>query len=46
MQAATAGVLRVMSTHIVNWLLPEGHWEKFLAEILGDLSSARACMSA
>ena len=43
--AATAAVLRVMSTHIVNWLLPEEDWERFLAGILGDPGRARACMS-
>ncbi len=46
MEAATTAVLRVMSAHIVNWLLPEAGWEKFLAGILGGPGSARACMSA
>ncbi len=46
MPTATAAVLRVMSTHIVNWLLPEDHWKRFLAGILGDPGTARACMSA
>jgi pyruvate,water dikinase len=46
MPVATAAVLRVMSTHIVNWLLPEDHWERFLADLLGDPGRARACVSA
>jgi pyruvate, water dikinase len=46
MQAATTAVLRVMSAHIVNWLLPEADWEQFLAGLLGGIGSARACMSA
>ncbi|MHB1592757.1 MAG: PEP/pyruvate-binding domain-containing protein [Streptosporangiaceae bacterium] len=46
MEAATTAVLRVMSAHIVNWLLPEAEWEQFLASLLGGPGSARACMSA
>lgn len=43
---ATAAFLRVMSTHIVNWLLPEAQWEVFLARLLNDEGRARACMMA
>jgi pyruvate, water dikinase len=45
-EAATEAVLRVMSTHIVNWLLPEDQWECRLAALLGDRGRALACMSA
>jgi pyruvate, water dikinase len=44
--AATEAVLRVMSTHIVNWLLPEDSWEDWLSGLLGDRGAARACLSA
>jgi hypothetical protein len=43
---ATAAFLRVMSTHIVNWLLPEAQWESFLARLFNDEGRARACMLA
>ncbi|MEV7006657.1 hypothetical protein [Streptosporangium sp. NPDC051022] len=39
---ATAHLLTVMSTHIVNWLLPEAAWERLLAELLGSRSAALA----
>jgi pyruvate, water dikinase len=44
--AATEAVLRVMSTHIVNWLLPEDSWEEWLSGLLGDRGAAHACLSA
>lgn len=42
---ATSAFLQVMSTHIVNWLLPEQEWEDLLAELFGDRDRdrARAC---
>ncbi|MFJ1662403.1 hypothetical protein [Streptomyces anthocyanicus] len=43
---ATRAFLPVMSTHIVNWLLPEPQWEAFLAERFGDQDRARTCMLA
>ena len=46
MTAATESVLCVMSTHIVNWLLPEDNWEDWLSDLLGDRGAARACLSA
>ena len=46
MTAATEAVLRVMSTHIVNWLLPEDSWEDWLSGLLGDRGAARTCLSA
>ena len=46
MTATTEAVLCVMSTHIVNWLLPEESWEDWLSDILGDRGAARACLSA
>ena len=46
MRAATAAVLRVMSTHIVNWLLPENDWEQLLTALLGTPGRALECMSA
>lgn len=44
--AATAAFLRVSSTHIVNWLLPEQHWEALLTSLLGTRSLALTCLSA
>ena len=44
--AATEAVIRVMSTHIVNWLLPEDSWEDWLSGLLDDRGAARACLSA
>lgn len=46
MTAATGAILRVMSTHIVNWLLPEASWEDWVSGLLGDRGAARACLSA
>jgi hypothetical protein len=43
---ATAAFLPVMSTHIVNWLLPEAQWEAFLTRLFADEGRARACMLA
>ncbi|MDJ0342790.1 hypothetical protein QMK19_23080 [Streptomyces sp. H10-C2] len=43
---ATAAFLPVMSTHIVNWLLPEAQWMSFLARLFDDKDRARACMLA
>lgn len=44
-QAADA-VLPVMSAHIVNWLLPEEHWEALMAKMLGSRTAARTCIAA
>jgi hypothetical protein len=44
--AATAAFLRVSSTHIVNWLLPEQRWEALLTGLLGTRPHALACLSA
>ena len=44
-QAATA-VLPVMSAHIVNWLLPDEHWETIMTKMLGSRGAARACIAA
>jgi pyruvate,water dikinase len=44
--AATEAVLRVMSTHIVNWLLPEDSWEDWLSGLLGNRGAARTCLTA
>ena len=41
---ATAAFLKVMTTHIVNWLLPEDDWSSLLHRLLGDV--ADACMLA
>lgn len=46
MAAATAAILRVSSTHIVNWLLPEQHWEILLTHLLGTRTQALTCLSA
>ncbi|MBV7674186.1 hypothetical protein STHAL_32580 [Streptomyces halstedii] len=43
---ATSAFLPVMSTHIVNWLLPEAQWEAFLTHLFGDEGRARACLLA
>ncbi|MEU2516961.1 hypothetical protein [Streptomyces syringium] len=43
---ATAAFLPVMSTHIVNWLLPEAQWEAYLTRLFADEGRARACMLA
>ncbi|MGH3869121.1 MAG: hypothetical protein ACRDQ4_24005 [Pseudonocardiaceae bacterium] len=42
--AATAVFLDVMSTHIVNWLLPEQQWEDLLASLFADRAQARSCL--
>lgn len=42
----TQAFLHVMSTHIVNWLLPEEHWEAFLTELFGNRAQALECLSA
>ncbi len=44
--AATAAILIVMSAHIVNWLLPEEHWETRMTKLLGNRLAARACIAA
>ncbi|MEV4116771.1 hypothetical protein [Nonomuraea sp. NPDC049695] len=44
--AATRGLLTVMSTHIVNWLLPETAWQATLTGLLGNHAEAAACLSA
>ncbi len=46
LKAATAGLLRVNATHIVNWLLPEEHWETLLTSLLGTRTEALTCLSA
>lgn len=43
---ATSAFLRVNSTHIVNWLLPEQRWERLLTRLLGDRAGALTCLSA
>ncbi|MEU8759525.1 hypothetical protein [Streptomyces sp. NPDC048659] len=43
---ATAAFLPVMSTHIVNWLLPEAQWEAYFTLLFGDQERARACLLA
>lgn len=43
---ATRHLLTVMSTHIVNWLLPEAAWHATLTRLLGDTAAASACLSA
>ncbi|TWV34736.1 hypothetical protein FRZ03_28130 [Streptomyces misionensis] len=35
-----------MSTHIVNWLLPEPQWESLLTRLFGGQERARACLLA
>lgn len=44
--AATAAFLRVTCTHIVNWLLPEQHWEELLTRLLSSQTKALTCLSA
>ncbi|MBL7499279.1 hypothetical protein I6A84_31880 [Frankia sp. CNm7] len=44
--AATAAFTRVNATHIVNWLLPEDHWERLLADLFGSRDAALICLSA
>ncbi|MFD8749453.1 hypothetical protein ACFV0O_00480 [Kitasatospora sp. NPDC059577] len=41
--AATGAFLGVMSAHIVNWLLPDDHWQQLLADLLGSDADGRAC---
>ncbi|MFD7577466.1 hypothetical protein [Kitasatospora sp. NPDC059817] len=41
---ATTAFLDVMSTHIVNWLLPEQQWEDLLTDLLGGRHQGRACL--
>ncbi|MEV4091074.1 hypothetical protein [Streptosporangium saharense] len=43
---ATSHLLTVMSTHIVNWLLPEVAWERLLTEFLGSRPAALTSGSA
>ncbi|MEV7775942.1 hypothetical protein [Kitasatospora sp. NPDC086791] len=43
---ATSAFLQVMSTHIVNWLLPEQHWEDTFTRLLADRRAARECLLA
>ncbi|ORT47317.1 hypothetical protein [Frankia sp. KB5] len=44
--AATAAFTRVNATHIVNWLLPEDHWERLLTDLFGSHDAALTCLSA
>lgn len=44
--ASTAVFLRVNSTHIVNWLLPQQYWEALLTCLLGTRTQALTCLSA
>ncbi|MCM3883538.1 hypothetical protein [Frankia sp. R82] len=44
--ATTAAFIRVNATHIVNWLLPEQHWERLLTGIFGSSDTALTCLSA
>jgi hypothetical protein len=46
LRQAAAAVLPVMSAHIVNWLLPEDHWETLMAKMLGSRTAARTCIAA
>lgn len=46
LRPATAAVLRVSCTQIVNWLLPEPHWERLLTDLLGTPQKARTCLLA
>lgn len=46
LRKATALFLRVNSTHIVNWLLPEDRWEKLASQLLGTKADAQMCLSA
>ena len=43
---ATEALLGVMSAHIVNWLLPDDHWQHLLTDLLGSDSDGRACRLA
>jgi len=43
---ATRVFLDVMSTHIVNWLLPEDDWNAHLATLFGDAQRAANCLLA
>jgi hypothetical protein len=43
---ATSAFLAVMSTHIVNWLLPEKRWEELLTRLFASRNSALECMFA
>jgi hypothetical protein len=45
LRRAAAAVLPVMSAHIVNWLLPEDHWETLMAKMLGSRTAARTCLA-
>jgi hypothetical protein len=44
--AATEAILRTSAVQIVNWLLPEPHYERLLTGLLGTLTQARACLLA
>lgn len=46
LEAATAVFLGVMSTHIVNWLLPEDDWNTQLAHLFADTRPAADCLLA
>ena len=46
LRQAAAAQLPVMSAHIVNWLLPEEHWEAIMAKMLGSRTAARTCIAA
>ncbi|MFE2727125.1 hypothetical protein [Kitasatospora sp. NPDC059327] len=43
---ATGAFLKVMSTHIVNWLLPEQRWEDTFTRLLDNRHAARECLLA
>jgi hypothetical protein len=44
--AATTAFTRVNATHIVNWLLPEDHWERLLTDLFSSRDAALTCLSA
>lgn len=46
LEAATAVFLDVMSTHIVNWLLPEDDWNTHLAHLFADTRPTADCLLA
>jgi hypothetical protein len=46
LRQAAAALLPVMSAHVVNWLLPEEHWETLMAKMLGSRTAARTCIAA
>lgn len=46
LSTATAAFLDVMSTHIVNWLLPEDDWNHLLTSLFGDAQPAADCLLA